>query len=257
MQVEKWYLDCVAADGGGFIGYAARLRWGPVAARCSETLLWGRLAAPAASGLRWGGRLPETGPDGLHWDNPAVDARGRWRALAPAFAPQVLHEEAAGRIEWHCCCPRADAAVQVAGTRLEGLGYAERLVLTLPPARLPFREQQWGRFLGAEQDCVWIVWAAPTPRAWVFHQGQPVVAAIEAGPRLRWPDHELHLEPGTALRSGPLEATILRRAPLLRRLLPASFGRVVETKWCSPGVLTDARGQACAGWAIHEVAFFP
>ncbi len=257
MRVEKWYLDCVAADGGGFIGYAARLGWGRVAVRCSEMLAWERDGRPRSSGLRWGGAPPEPGREELQWNNRAIDVSGRWHPVAPAFAPRMLHEEEAGCIEWHCCCPAAQAAVEAAGVRREGLGYAERLVVALPPARLPFRELHWGRFLTGDQHCVWIVWRGATPRTWVFHQGALVTAEIDNGPRLRWPGHELHVSPGLTLRHGTVAGTVFRRAPLLRRLFPAALGRVTETKWCSRGVLAAPGGRTHAGWAIHEVALFP
>ena len=257
MRVEKWYLDCVAADGAGMIGYAARISWGPLAARCAETLLWGADQQPALNRTVLGGALPSVTVEGVHWLSPAVRAQGWWRPLGPGLAPVILHAEAAGKIEWTACCPAARVGVTIGDQRREGLGYAERLVLTLPPARLPLRELRWGRFIAEGQNCAWIRWRGPRERCWGFHNGRPVEATMPVDDELGWNGHRLQLDRGRTLRTGRVADTVFKDAPWLRRLVPAPLRNVEETKWCSRGVLTDSQGQAHAGWAIHEIALFP
>lgn len=257
MRVEKWYLDCVTADGAGLIGYAASLGWGPLAVRCSETLRWNSGAGPAENRIVLGGAWPVEASNGVEWTNPALGLAGQWRGLQPAMAAVVLHEEAAGRIEWRCACPAARVTLEVGGTRHEGSGYAEQLVMTLPPARLPVRELHWGRFIAEGQSCVWIRWSGRLARTWCFHNGAAVAAEFGAATEVRWPAHRLELASGATLRSGRVADTVFQGAPLLRRLFPSALGNVMETKWCSHGVLTDAAGRRHDGWAIHEVATFP
>ena len=257
MRVEKWYLDCVTADGAGLIGYAARLGWGPLALRCSETLVWGADPRPPVNRTVLGGSLPKGSADGIEWENRAVAAAGRWSRVGAALPAMVLHEEAAGRIEWRCVCPAARVSVAVGGEPREGLGYAEQLILTLPPGRLPLRELHWGRFVGEDESCVWIRWVGAGARSWCFHRGTSVVAESRAAHELTWHGHRLRLDEVRTLRSGRVAETVFRDTPWLRRFLPVSLGEVVETKWCSRGVLSDADGKECQGWAIHEVAHFP
>ena len=95
MRVEKWYLDCVTADGAGMIGYAARISYGPLAMRCSETLQWHAGDPAAVNRTVLGGQLPTATPTGVSWRNRAVDARGQWTALGGALAATVLHKEEA------------------------------------------------------------------------------------------------------------------------------------------------------------------
>ncbi len=257
MRVEKWYLDCVADDGTGMIGYAARVSWGPLAVRCSETLHWRAGDLVARCRIALGGRLPVSSPDGVAWSSPALQARGRWRPPGYEMPPAILHEEAAGRIEWNCLCPAAPAAVGVNGDHFEGFGYAERLVMTLPADRLPMRELRWGRFISRDESCVWIRWRGPVERNWCYHNGQAVDAVMPDFHQLEWSGHRLKLSRGTTLRTGRIADTAFNEAGLLRRLLPAAVLDLEETKWCSPGVLIDAHGRDHAGWAIHEVAIFP
>jgi hypothetical protein len=257
VRVEKWYLDCVTAEGAGLIGYAARLSWGPLAVRCAETLAWTTDDQPAQSRTVLGGALPTLTSEAVRWQCPAVQARGRWTRLGSGMPAVILHEEAAGRIEWTCYCPFARAEVFVGTQRCEGFGYAERLVLTLPPARLPLRELCWGRFIAEGHSLVWIRWRGPLARSWVFHNGIPVEAALTAEDEITWEGHRLHLTAGHTLRTGRVINTVGQNAPWLRWLMPAVWRRVEETKWCSRGVLADAQGRPHSGWAIHEVALFP
>jgi hypothetical protein len=257
VRVEKWYLDCVNADGAGMIGYAARLNWGVFALRCSETLVWGSGQQPAVNRTVLGGALPVESPTGVEWHSRAVNADGRWRQSGAGMSSVVLYEEEAGRIEWRCCCPAAQVEVDVGGVRREGLGYAEQLIITLPPSRLPLRELHWGRFVGETQSCVWIHWGGALERSWCYHDGSLVAADRSGANELGWNGHRLRLSPGRTLRSGRVAETVFKRTPFLRRFVPSALGDVVETKWCSRGVLTAARGQRHEGWAIHEVANFP
>ncbi len=257
MRVEKWYLDCVNSDGAGMIGYAARLSWGPLAVRVAETMFW-RTGEPAITQRTvLGGRLPVATNGDIIWHSPVLGAPGRWRQLNRGIPATLLHRETAGWIEWTCLCPAAQATVNVGGHLLEGLGYAERIVLTLPPARLPIRELRWGRFIAGGHSCVWIRWQGRVERNWCFHNGRPVEALIRDRYELSWTGHRLHLDFGTTLRSGRIGDTALPDSRLLRRLLPATVLDLEETKWCSRGVLTDADGKEHPGWAVHEVVIFP
>ena len=38
-KLSKWYLDVITEDGSAFIGYAARLEWGPLRVAYGATLL--------------------------------------------------------------------------------------------------------------------------------------------------------------------------------------------------------------------------
>ena len=56
-----------------------------------------------------------------------------------------LVSSAAGAIDWSCLMPRPAARAATASGRVEGLGYAERLRLTLPPWAVPFQAVRRGR----------------------------------------------------------------------------------------------------------------
>lgn len=238
------------------IGYAARVGVGPLAVHVSETLRWQAGDPAAQNHTVLGGALPVAATEGVDWSSPALDASGRWRPFVSGMPAEILYEDPAGRVEWTCFCPAARTTMSIGSDHYEGLGYCERLVLTLPPAKLPLRELHWGRFIADTQSCVWIHWLGPVERSWCFHNGQAVPAATRVPHGLSWNGHRLQLNGGTILRSGRIADTAFQDARWLRWLLPAVVRDLDETKWCSVGTLTDARGQRHSGWAIHEVVKF-
>jgi hypothetical protein len=255
VRIEKWYLDCVNADGSGFIGYAARVGYGLLGANLAETLCWQADGIPARDRIAFGGSLPVASAEGIGWSSRALGANGMWRPFLPGFSA-ILHQEKGGQIEWTCFGPAAYARIDVAARTYEGAGYAERLVITLPLSKLPIRELQWGRFISDSQSCVWIRWAGPVAQCLCYHNSRPVAAMPEpAG--FAWPGHRLQLDRRIVIRSGLVSATVAGGRRWLRLLLPAAVRNINETKWCSAGVLTDEQGTKHSGWAVHEAAVFP
>jgi hypothetical protein len=248
----------VTPDGAGVIGYAARIGLGPFRLPLAQVLVWDASGKALPDRLAIGGSLPAASVgDGVVWQNRRLAVDGLWHGLEPAIPPTLLASDGAGRLEWSCLCPAGWAAVAVDGVTFAGNGYAEKLTLTISPARLPLRELHWGRFIAEAQSLVWIRWRGAAERAWCFHRGRPVDATMPDPGALEWDGHRLQLAPGIRIRSGRLGDGALRRAGPLRWLLPARWRRIEEAKWCSRGVLTDAQGREHTGWAIHEVALFP
>jgi hypothetical protein len=257
MHIEKWYLDCVTPDGAGMIGYVASIGAGRLAIRCSETLQWRAGDTAAVNRTVLGGELPLISPEGVEWRNRAVEIQGQWTARGTGMPATVLYEDLSGRVEWACVCPAGRVVARIGADHCEGSGYAERLILTLHPARLPIRELRWGRFIADAHSCVWIQWLGMEERSWYFHNGRCVGGQMPDLRQLVWSRHRLQLEQGIALRSGRIADTALKNAGLLRWLAPAAVRNLQETKWCCRGILTDGNGCEHAGWAIHEVAIFP
>jgi hypothetical protein len=127
--------------------------------------------------------------------------------------------------------------VQIGDARLEGLGYLERLRLTVRPWKLPFRTLHWGRHLSAEHSLVWIDWRGGEERCWVWLDGveqagaavqDDGVTGLADGAELRW-------NGGRDLRD--------------RRLL----ARWHEHKRLSPSAITMRGRPLDHGWTVHEV----
>jgi hypothetical protein len=249
--LSKLYLDAVAESGAVFIGYRANLRWRALSVSYAAALTGGVRESRTRSSVR-----PEEEPDfsegALVWTEPKLAIAAAWRGEAPPIS-RTLYESPEGAVLWHCLLPSARAEIECEGVVLRGLGYAERLEMTVPPWRLPLDTLRWGRFLSPERSIVWIDWEREGDRrTWVFVNGTEVPGELSEeavffeGGRVDLP------APGRlVLRSGPL-SHVLRNLRLPRSLSPRIFN-IHETKWRTRGCLELAGAPPAGGWAIHEV----
>lgn len=260
-RLAKWYLDVVSDDGTVFIGYAARLQWRALRVCYGATLL----SRPAVRLVERSTLSPGSGPvadaDGvLRWRCRRLGVDGRW---SPTAAPIVrrLYRDGTGAVDWECLVPAARVGLRVGSVHLEGWGYAERLLMTLPPWRLPIEELRWGRMVGPGAAAVWVDWRGPSPRRCVVVDGVEMADAevSDDGLRLHCTDGftDLRLHHARTLREGPL-MDVLQAVPTLARALPHAMGAARETKWLSHGDIAGSGGvSSSAGWAIHEVVQWP
>lgn len=254
-RLSKWYMDCVASDGSAVVAYWARLTWGLVRLRYAAALV-SRDGTVGEAGTLDAGKEPGPTAGGLAWRCRRLRIEGRWQALDQPVRRTLLASDK-GYVDWHCLLPRARGRVVLAdGVAVEGLGYVERLEMTLRPWDLPIRELRWGRFLSEGTGVVWIEWRGPRPLVLLSVNGADQ-AEVDVGDReVAWRAGRLELEPGSVLRDGALGATALGRVALLKFLTPRAVREVHESKWLRRGRLVGDDGRVETGWAIDEVVRF-
>jgi hypothetical protein len=252
-RLSKWYTDLVSEDGAAFIGYWARMRWGPVVIPYAATLyrpVGGpnreRFSIRRCSGPRIRNRE-------LRWNCRRLHLGGVWTGRSPAIHRKLL-ETADGSITWSCHIPSADARVDLAGRILSGQGYAEHLDMYVKPWRLPFDELRWGRFVSAEDALTWIEWRGEESASWCFHNGSELEGVIVDSDRIQLPgDREaLELRDATVLRDGRLAETALRVVPGTSLWLHPRVRDAHETRWLARGELRMG-SRSTSGWVMHEV----
>jgi hypothetical protein len=248
--LQKWYLDCTAADGTTVIVHAARLAWGLL-----------RLPYVAALVVRPGGRVEalrrfsrrtrvERDGPAFRLRAPAIGLLGSWVPAVPEIEVELLARSSTS-IRWRCSQPGTTARVTLpGGETLTGLGYGEELRMSHPPWSLPFRELRWGRFLGGGRSLIWIDWKDGLEERWVFLDGKPLAACSIDPAGLAWPGGRLVLERGELVREETI-GTIAGRS--LAWLLPRRLSRAVECRRLSRASLEEAGQGAVEGWSVHEV----
>lgn len=177
-RLHKWYLDVVTDQGDALIAYAARLRWRQLRLGYAA-VLHSPPSAPAREISHFGriGR-PKLEDDVLVWDQASLHLRGRWHRSSPAVRRTLLRTSD-GAIRWTCHQPSARATVECEGWALNGVGYVERLSLTIPPWKLPFRHLRWGRHASDRHAVVWINWSGRDNRQFTWLDG---VEQLDARP---------------------------------------------------------------------------
>lgn len=176
-RLEKWYLDLTTERGAVAILYSAHLDWGPLHTDYSSVLRSDDGGPPRERTTIRHGAPPELGDRTLTWGNPRLGVHGTWDRCDAAIH-QTLCTSAGRSIDWTCHMPRAFARLHCGDDLLEGFGYAECLVLTIPPGDLPFHELRWGRHLSPEHSLVWIDWAHGAERHWMWLDGKERRAAL-------------------------------------------------------------------------------
>jgi hypothetical protein len=253
----KWYVDCVAADGRIVIGYWASLAWRRVALTWQNVTLYEAGRPPVDRSSLVPAPPPVVAGDTITWGAPVLGCVAGVESRQRPIDVRLLDSDA-GVVEWRAEAPAAVVSFKLDGcTPVQGPGYAERIVISIPPWRLPIRELRWGRWVdsSASRSVVWIDWRGDSPRTWVFVDGINVPAAVVADESICADGMKFVLSERRTLHARAF-ADIAATIPPLRAVVPKSLLALRETKWCSAGTLLQRNAAAQTGWAIHEVAVF-
>jgi len=254
--LHKWYADCISDTGDTLIAYHGLARWKKLTI-CYSSLLTLIGDAPVSTQYSIK-RDEEPSCEGsvVRWHSQDLGLEGMWTAIDPAYS-ETLFSSRAGVVNWRCLQPRASVEIRWGnGRTLSGLGYVERLEMSIPPWKLPVDELLWGRFVSRSDSLVWIDWRGPVHKRLFLHNG----LRIESG---NVEEHMISF--GTAasltfgqsalLRKGELGTVALAALSMIKKLLPRRILDVEETKWRSRATFTYAEPHE--GWAIHEVVKWP
>lgn len=136
---------------------------------------------------------------------------------------------------------------------VRGLGYVERLRMTIAPWKLPLHELFWGRFLNRSNSLVWIDWRGPFSTRLLLHNGHRIELGEVSDNAISFGNARvLSFRERTVLREGNLGAVALAA---IKKVLPRKIISVNETKWRSRAQLSNP--ESSDGWAIHEVVRWP
>jgi hypothetical protein len=252
--LSKWYLDCVDADGNLFIGYSADLEWNRIRIRYSNSLVhFHNSDVKEQKSLRQF-PVPVSNSNRLTWTVPTWNIHASWDRIDPPISSKLLENDS-GFIRWNCHLPKAQSNVTIDGKLVRGLGYAEKLELTIKPWNLPFHELHWGRYLSETDTIIWITWTGDEDFSVLFHNGKSFSDAIVCESEVQFNQGLSHLNftDTIDLRKGSLNDTAFSRLTRVAKLFPGKVARTFENKWRSRGTLKTGENTLGTGWAIHEV----
>lgn len=253
-MLDKWYLDVVTPRGEVAILYAARLRWGAVRVSYASALEDCRDGAHRESQTVRGVQPPRRDDGALGWRNHALDVEGRWQPDALAIR-STLASTADGAIHWSCHAPRARASVRLGTSTHNGLGYVERLRLTIKPWTLSFNALRWGRHLSDRHALVWIDWRGAERRSWVWLDGeaQPDAVVTDTGVSGLAGGAELCLRDGRDVVDRDVLASVADLLPARVRQLAGPLGTMHEHKRVARSVIVKGGERLDDGWTLHEL----
>jgi len=255
--LTKWYFDCVAPDGRVVIGYWASLAWRSLQFTWQNVVLYELNRPPTRRSSLVSAAPPDVAGDAITWRAPAlgcvIDVKSRQRPIE-----ERLLDDSTGVVEWRAEAPAAVVSVELRGfAPVQGSGYAERILITVPPWRLPIRELRWGRWIdeSSSRCVVWIDWRDDRPRTWVFVDGVLAPSATVRDESVHAGAVNLMLGERRTLESLAFYE-IAAKIPPLQAVVPKSFLALRQTRWCSNGTLQEGDAAQLTGRAIHEVVVF-
>jgi hypothetical protein len=252
-RLDKWYFDCVTPEGDAWIGYSARVRIGVLRFRYGATIRKPSTAPVARQRQTLlAGRVDETA-DRLTWRNRSLGVVGTWTGGGASDETTILDGES-GRIVWRCHRFRSRAVVSGKDGTWSGDGYAERLVVTVPPWRLPFDELRWGRFHAADRKrfVVWTDLRGALSGTWIWTEAGPARGSVTDDAVSVDGQGPLLLTPVSPIRTENVATTLLGRLRFLSRCLPERMRHVEEEKTLGTGRFASDDAES-RGSAIYEV----
>lgn len=254
-SLTKWYQDSVDPAGRAAIAYSTALGWR------GRTVSWHAVALyePGGPPREWTSvartDLPSRENGRIAWHPRTLGAAFSADPLLQPFNVRFMDDHR-GVVDWTCEAGAAHTSMVLGCGSVEGLGYAERLLLTVAPWRLPIHELRWGRWISADarHAIVWIDWRGAEPATAVFVNGVRQLRAAVTDDRVTADGLALTLSSPRVLHARSI-GDILARIRPLGALVPASWLAVEDRKCLSVGTLDGA--DRTTGWAIHEIVRFP
>ena len=251
-KLSKWYLDCISDAGDAVIAYSGTASWGRVRLNYSSILETTGEQVRERHSLRRQSS-PVATESAVTWEAKSLRVGGVWEALSKPIR-EVVYSSDDGLIEWNCLMPLARAHI---GER-RGLGYAERLSMTIAPWKIPIQTLRWGRFTSASDWVTWIDWQGEFATQIVYVNGQKQPGSTITDERLAWGDEaQLLMNRALVLREGQLGTTALSVIPGVRKTFPVRLLQISECKWRSRARLERPGTSPIEGWAIHERVSWP
>lgn len=259
--LDKWFLDFVSEDGEAMIFYVANLHlsgW--------EIPYTSWLHYMPSSGAKEISRfrniqIPEINNDVLSFEDRTFGVKGQWVSGIDSIQSR-LFDSSSGYLDWNCHQPLSEVTLELEGRSIKGKGYAEQLILTVPPWKMPLDELRWGRFGSEKNYLVWIEIREKENAQWLWLNGEKKENVLIKDDRIALTDEgfELKLDQEVVLESEKKIYSVIEKItsylPGINKLIPLNILMAHEQKWLSKGVLLKDGVVIDNGSSIHEYVNF-
>ncbi|MBS1555255.1 MAG: hypothetical protein JSU09_10040 [Bacteroidetes bacterium] len=248
--LEKWYLDITNEEGQVFIGYAAKVKWGNTSLGYNGYLSKG-LDQQISSKSSFGNFYePKYENIDLRWRTDFGD--GAWGLEGTPIIEDLLETEKGG-IVWSCLLQKSMATFKLREATITGLGYVEKIQLTLPPWQFPIDQLLWGRYVSQSNGIVWIEWRGSIPKKLIYFNGEPQLVSMIGDTVIHFAEYQLIFESSFNLRSGSIGNTVFSAFKNIMAMFPARVFRLTEKKFAGSATLKYKGEQVDRGSYIHEI----
>jgi hypothetical protein len=260
-HLSKWFLDLVDTTGTVMIFYAARITWHGLSASYTSCLQYSPGSGISLKSRFSDVQMPQIDANAITWNDSKFGISGKWISSAKKVEARIFDSDE-GFLDWKCFQPASAVQLSINGNTMKGSGYAEQLILTAFPWKIPMDELRWGRFGSDENSMVWIEIKADEKRQWLWLNGEKIENCIIEDEQIRVPDKKLvlNLDRSVILESEKkiytVVAKLIRYIPGFNKIIPRNFLMADETKWLSSAKLQANHKILSRGMAIHELVNF-
>lgn len=261
--LDKWFLDVVTDEGEAMIFYAAQLVWKGWTVPYTS---WLHYQPGSGQGVQQRSRfrnvqMPLHNEGMIRWSDARFGVEGEWQAAADPLQARLFDSEE-GYLDWRCFQPVSRVQLHIGDTLVKGRGYAEQLILTAPPWKIPMDELRWGRMSSEKNYLVWVEIKEKRNQQWLWWNGERVGDAVIQDDQIALPKQELLIKLD---RSVELEGEkkiftvvgdLLKFIPGFDQVMPLQFLMADERKWLSRSQLYSREQLRSSGMAIHELVDF-
>lgn len=257
IHLDKWFLDIVTEEGEAMVFYAAKLKWHGIEVPYTSWLHNDPVKGVSIRSRFRKVQMPEKSGSWITWKDPHYEVEGEWMALAAPLHARTYESEE-GHLDWNCFQPRSEVKLKIQGKEVKGLGYAEQLVLTAEPWKIPINDLRWGRYGSKEDYMVWIEMRGEEQQQWLWYNGEKIENTQIEDAHIAIPEKGivLDLDQSVVLESEKkvlqVVKDLIKFLPGINKSMPMQFLMAEEHKWLSRGVLKKGGQPASTGCAIHE-----
>ena len=205
--------------------------------------------------------MPVKNEDQITWEDKTFKIHGLWKSRGAPLEAR-LYDSKEGYLDWKCYQPASDVQIEINNQSLRGRGYAEELILTAAPWKIPMDELRWGRWNSEDDAIVWIELRSVVKKQWLWVNGEKTENNYIEDDFLKIPDMGLTLKLNrkVLLESEKKISVVMDKInkylPGFRNIMPIHFLSADEKKWLSDGVLYHKKDKDINGMAIHELVNF-
>jgi hypothetical protein len=253
MRLEKYYIDVVTEAGAGAYMHAATVELGGIRFSACATMQFDH-TGPLPPNTAWHACEISDRAGVLHFGRlPNMDGDVIVRPRNVGSAIELFRTDTGG-VQWEAIACDADVSAILRGVELNGRGYAERLVMTIPPWSMPIERHWWGRTITDDISIVWLVWEGPVPLSIGVVNGQPAQHIEVTAERVIVDGYMIHHGTPTVLSAGSVMTNKLRALRPIASLLPFGQWDLDEQRWvCRSEVIDTSNGIVRGpGWTMHE-----
>ncbi|MDP4175314.1 MAG: hypothetical protein Q8933_15170 [Bacteroidota bacterium] len=253
--LSKWYVDLIDPQGNLFIIYIGRLKFGRLNIYYSSLLR--KIPHEKSSDIYTLKKYeaPQINEKTFFWKSKDLGVELNFLQAGNSAKKNII-EIPEGFIKWHCIHTKSIGELVVNGKEcFKGLGYVERLDMTIKPWKLPFNELRWGRYISDKNSIVWIDIRGEFNYSMLLNDKAECDDPLFYDDRITFANtkNALQFYAPEDIRKGEIISSTFSKIKMINKFIPSGLLKIYEDKSVAKADLLQSNDLIDTGWALYEV----